>query len=185
MAQDTVSTAKDKMDKAIEAMQRDLSALRAGRANPQILDRVTVDYYGTPTPLNQMANFSTPEPRVLLISVWDASALGSVEKAIQSADLGIHPSNDGKAIRMVFPELTEERRKELGKQVSKRAEEAKVAIRNIRREANDSIKKDKKDGELTEDDVRGLEDQVQKAHDKAIKRIDEVASEKEKEIMSV
>jgi len=185
MAQDIVANAKDKMQKAIDSMQRDLSALRAGRANAQVLDRIVVDYYGTATPLNQMANFSTPEPRVLLVSVWDASALSTVEKAIQAADIGINPSNDGKVIRLVFPELTQERRKELSKQVSKRAEEAKIAIRNIRRDANEQVKKGKKDNELTEDDVRDLEEQVQKAHDKSIKNIDTMAADKEKEIMSV
>lgn len=185
MEQETVKDAKSRMDKAITVMANDFSVMRAGRANAQILDRVTVDYYGTQTPLSQMANFSTPEPRVLLVSVWDASALSAVEKAIQTADLGINPSNDGKVIRLVFPELTEERRKELSKQVSKRAEEAKVAIRNIRRDANDQIKKMKKDNEISEDIARDLEEDVQKAHDKAIKQIDTDASEKEKEILSI
>lgn len=185
MEQETVKDAKSRMDKAITVMVNDFSVMRAGRANAQILDRVTVDYYGTQTPLSQMANFSTPEPRVLLVSVWDASALSAVEKAIQTADLGINPSNDGKVIRLVFPELTEERRKELSKQVSKRAEEAKVAIRNIRRDANDQIKKMKKDNEISEDIARDLEEDVQKAHDKAIKQIDTDASEKEKEILSI
>lgn len=185
MPEDIVAVAKEKMDKSHTAMEKDFSVLRAGRANPQILDRVTVDYYGTATPINQMANLSTPEPRVLLVSVWDASALKHVEKAILAADIGINPSNDGKNIRLVFPELTEERRKELCKTVSKRAEEAKVAVRNIRRDANDTIKKQKKDGDLTEDDVKSLEDEVQKLHDKAIKNIEETAKDKEKEIMSV
>lgn len=185
MPEDIVAVAKEKMEKSQTSMERDFAVLRAGRANPQVLDRIVVDYYGTPTPINQMANLSTPEPRVLLVSVWDASALKNVEKAIQAADIGINPSNDGKNIRLVFPELTEERRKELCKTVSKRSEEAKVAVRNIRRDANDNIKKQKKEGELTEDDVKSLEDEVQKLHDKAIKKIDESAKEKEKEIMSV
>lgn len=185
MPDDIVAVAKEKMEKSQAAMEKDFAILRAGRANPQILDKVTVDYYGTATPLTQMANLSTPEPRVLLVSVWDASALKAVEKAIQAADIGINPSNDGKSIRLVFPELTEERRKELCKTVAKRSEEAKVAVRNIRRDANDTVKKQKKDGDLTEDDVKSLEDDVQKLHDKAIKKIEETAKEKEKEIMSV
>lgn len=176
---------KARMDKSIEAMKRDFASIRAGRANPQILDRVMVDYYGTMTPINQMANISVPEPRVLLISVWDANALGLVEKAIQKADIGINPSNDGKAIRLVFPELTEERRKEIAKGIGKRSEEAKVAIRSIRRDANEDVKKLKKDNEISEDEMHDLEDDIQKETDNFIKKIDQLAKEKEKEIMEL
>ena len=160
---DVIEIAQDKMGKTISVLKRDLGSLRAGRANPQLLDRIVVDYYGTPTPINQMGTISSPEPRMLVISLWDASMLSAVEKAIQKSDLGINPSNDGKLIRLVFPELTEERRKELVKIVRKKAEEAKVAIRAIRREANETIKKDCKDGNITEDDQKKLEEKAQKA----------------------
>ena len=182
---DAVDLAKDKMGKTISVLKRDLSSLRAGRANAQVLDRVMVDYYGTPTPINQMGNISSPEPRILMISVWDASALGAVEKAIQKSDLGINPNNDGKVIRLVFPELTEERRKELVKVVRKKGEEAKVAIRSIRRDANDQIKKQRKENEITEDDQKLLEDAAQKATDQYIKEIDGIIADKEKEILEV
>lgn len=182
---DVIEIAQDKMNKTIAVLKRDLSSLRAGRANPQLLDRVTVDYYGTPTPINQIGTISSPEPRMLVISLWDASMLSNVEKAIQKSDLGINPSNDGKLIRLVFPELTEERRKELVKVVRKKAEEAKVAIRAIRREANETIKKDCKDGSITEDDQTRLEDKAQKATDAAIKDIDRLCGEKEKELLEV
>lgn len=185
MSQELISNAKEKMKKAIAAMQRDFSTLRAGRANPQILDRVVVDYYGTATPLSQLANISVPEPRILLINVWDASALGDVEKALQSADLGINPTNDGKAIRLVFPELTEERRKELSKSVHKRAEEGKVAVRAVRRDANDAVKKLKKDNEISEDELKSLEDDIQTITDSFIKEVEQKEKEKEKEIMEI
>lgn len=185
MSQELINSAKEKMNKAISAMQRDFSMLRAGRANPQILDRVIVDYYGTPTPIAQLANISVPEARILLINVWDAGALGDVEKAIQSADLGIHPTNDGKAIRLVFPELTEERRKELSKSVHKRAEDGKVAVRAVRRDANDAIKKMKKDNEIGEDELKDLEDEIQTMTDSFIKEIDQKEKEKETEIMEI
>lgn len=138
---DIIETAQDKMNKTIAVLNRDLGSLRAGRANPKLLDRIMVDYYGTPTPINQMGTVSSPEPRLLVISLWDASMISAAEKAIQKSDLGINPSNDGKLIRLVFPELTEERRKELVKIVRKKAEESKVAVRAIRREANETIKK--------------------------------------------
>ncbi len=182
---DVIEIAQDKMNKTIAVLKRDLGSLRAGRANPQLLDRIMVDYYGTPTPINQMGTISSPEPRMLVISLWDASMLSAVEKAIQKSDLGINPSNDGKLIRLVFPELTEERRKELVKIVRKKAEESKVAVRSIRREANETIKKDCKDGSITEDDQKRLEDKAQKATDAAIKDIDRICGEKEKELLEV
>lgn len=182
---DIIETAQDKMNKTIAVLNRDLGSLRAGRANPKLLDRIMVDYYGTPTPINQMGTVSSPEPRLLVISLWDASMISAAEKAIQKSDLGINPSNDGKLIRLVFPELTEERRKELVKIVRKKAEESKVAIRSIRREANETIKKDCKDGTITEDDQKRLEEKAQKATDNAIKEIDRIASEKEKELLAV
>lgn len=182
---DVIETAQDKMNKTLAVLKRDLGALRAGRANPQLLDRIMVDYYGTPTPINQMGTISSPEPRMLVISLWDASMISAVEKAIQKSELGINPSNDGKLIRLVFPELTEERRKELVKVVRKKAEESKVAVRAIRREANETIKKDCKDGTITEDDQKRLEDKAQKATDAAIKDIDRICGEKEKELLEV
>ena len=177
--------AKDKMQKTKEFYQRDMLALRAGRANPQILDRITVDYYGTPTPLKQMGNINSPEPRLLTIALWDVKAIPLVEKAIQKSDLGMNPSNDGKLIRLVVPELNEERRKELTKVVRKGAEEAKVAIRGARRDAMEQVKKLKKDSKITEDDPRKAEDELQKITDAQIKEIDKIAAEKEKEIMEV
>ncbi|HHT87230.1 MAG TPA: ribosome recycling factor [Clostridiales bacterium] len=177
--------AKEKMSKTIANLTKELSTLRAGRANPAVLDKVLVDYYGTPTPINQMANISVPEPRLLVISVWDASMLNAVEKAIQKSDIGINPANDGKVIRLVFPELTEERRKELVKQVKKKGEEAKVAIRSIRRDANEQVKKERKESLITEDDQKALEEDIQKLTDDKIKEIDNIIAEKEKEIMEV
>ena len=177
--------AKDKMQKTKEFYQRDMLALRAGRANPQILDRITVDYYGTPTPLKQKGNINSPEPRLLTIALWDVKAIPLVEKAIQKSDLGMNPSNDGKLIRLVVPELNEERRKELTKVVRKGAEEAKVAIRGARRDAMEQVKKLKKDSKITEDDQRKAEDELQKITDAQIKEIDKIAAEKEKEIMEV
>ena len=182
---DIIENAQEKMNKTIAVLKRDLGSLRAGRANPQLLDRIMVDYYGTPTPINQMGTISSPEPRMLVISLWDLSMLSAVEKAIQKSDIGINPSNDGKLIRLIFPELTEERRKELVKSVRKKAEESKVAIRAIRRDANEAIKKDCKDSVITEDDQKRLEDKAQKATDAAIKDIDRICSEKEKELREV
>ncbi len=182
---DIIENAQEKMNKTVAVLKRDLGSLRAGRANPQLLDRIMVDYYGTPTPINQMGTISSPEPRMLVISLWDLSMLSAVEKAIQKSDIGINPSNDGKLIRLIFPELTEERRKELVKSVRKKAEESKVAIRAIRRDANEAIKKDCKDSVITEDDQKRLEDKAQKATDAAIKDIDRICSEKEKELLEV
>ncbi|MGI6160841.1 MAG: ribosome recycling factor [Christensenellales bacterium] len=185
MSKDIVDLSREKMSKTISVFKKELSSLRAGRANPQLLDRILVNYYGTPTPINQVGNISSPEPKMLLISVWDTSMLTEVEKAIQKSDLGINPSNDGKSIRLVFPDLTEERRKDLVKQVKKKAEEAKVAVRSIRRDANEELKKEEKDSIITEDDLRKETERVQKLTDEHIKEIDDIAAEKEKEILSV
>ena len=185
MLQDVLDTAKDKMKKSCRVYEQNLMGLRAGRANPQLLDRILVDYYGTPTPINQIGNISSPEPRLLVISPWEAKMIPQVEKAIQKSDLGLNPSNDGKIIRLVFPELNEERRRELTKVASKGAEETKVAIRSIRRDAIEQIKKMKKSSEITEDDQRDAEEDMQKITDKAIKEVDEIFAKKEKEIMEV
>ncbi len=176
---------KQKMDKAISAMEHDFAAIRAGRANPAVLDRVMVDYYGTPTPVAQVGTISIPDPRMLMIQPWDASILHDIEKAILASDLGINPNNDGKAIRLNFPAPTEERRKELTKSVSKRAEEAKVVIRGIRRDAIDAFKTQKKNGEITEDDLKSAENGIQKVTDQYIKDIDALADAKSKEIMEI
>ncbi len=177
--------ATDKMNKTINVMKQEYNSLRAGRANPQALDRIMVDYYGTPTPINQVGNISVPEPRMLIIALWDSKMIPAVEKAIQKSDLGINPANDGKVIRLIFPELTQERRKELAKVIRKKAEESKVAVRSIRRDAMEDIKKQKKDNLLTEDDQKKLEEKVQKLTDEKVKEIDTIAQAKEKEIMSV
>ncbi len=176
---------KAKMDKAVAAMESDFATIRAGRANPAILDKVTVDYYGTPTPLNQVGTISVPDPRQLLIQPWDASILRDIEKAILASDLGLTPNNDGKGIRLNFPAPTEERRKELVKSVSKRAEEAKVVVRNARRDAIDAVKAQKKNGEITEDDVKSAENDIQKITDQYIKDIDARADKKTKEVMEI
>lgn len=185
MYQELLDTSADKMKKSAAVFQKEMLSLRAGRANPQLLDRIKVDYYGTETPLNQMANISSPEPRMLTISLWDASALSLVEKSILKSDLGLTPSNDGKVIRLVVPELNEERRKELSKIVGKSAEATKIAVRAIRRDAMEQLKKMQKDKVITEDEQRTAEDDLQKLTDKAIKEVDAIAAEKEKEIMSV
>ena len=182
---DAVELAKEKMGKTISVLKQELSGLRAGRANAQVLDRITADYYGTPTPINQMGNISAPEPRLLVIAPYDPSALKEIEKALQKSDLGINPSNDGKVIRLVFPELTEERRRDLVKVVKKKGEEAKVAIRSIRRDANETIKKQKKNGDITEDDQKAAEQKVQKMTDRFCEEIDKISANKEKEIMEV
>ena len=177
--------AKEKMQKTIAVVKKDLATMRAGRANPQILDRILVDYYGTPTPINQMGNISSPEPRMLVISLWESKMIPNVEKAIQKSDIGINPTNDGKVIRLVVPELTEERRKDLVKQVKKQIEEGKVALRAIRRDALDAIRKMEKKSEITEDDLKDAENQLQKLTDQQVKDLDAIGAEKEKEIMSV
>lgn len=185
MYHQVIQQAKEKMEKTKDVYRRELQTLRAGRANPRLLDRIMVDYYGTQTPLNQMANIMSPEPRILTISLWDQKALPLVEKAILKSDLGLNPSNDGKTIRLIIPELNEERRKELTKLVWRTAEESKVAIRAIRREAMEQFKKMEKDDEITEDEQRKAEVELQKDTDSAIKDVDELGKEKEKEIMSV
>ena len=185
MASDILESTKERMHKTIAVLKTELGGLRAGRANAQLLDRILVDYYGTPTPIPQLGNVSTPEPRMLLISLWDNKAIPAVEKAIQKSDLGINPSNDGKVIRLIFPELNEERRKELVKVVKKKGEESKVAIRAIRRDANEQIKKEVKDKLITEDDRKTLDDKVQKLTDDLTKEIDALLVAKEKEILAV
>ena len=185
MIDEVMMTAEEKMQKSCAAYERDMMGLRAGRANPQLLDRIMVDYYGTPTPINQIGNISSPEPRLLVISPWEAKMIPNVEKAIQKSDLGLNPSNDGKIIRLVFPELNEERRRDLTKIASKGAEETKVAIRNIRRDAVDQIKKLKKNSEITEDDQTKAEKDLQKMTDNFIKEVDSIYAKKEKEIMEV
>lgn len=185
MYREVIDNAVEKMKKTTNVFVDDLRSIRAGRANPQLLDRVTVDYYGVQTPLNQMGNVTSPEPRMLVISVWDQKAIPLVEKAILKSDLGLNPSNDGKLIRLVIPELNEERRKELTKLVRKGAEDSKVAIRAIRRDAMEQFKKLEKDSKITEDDRAKAEKKMQEKTDEAIKGIDTLCAQKEKEIMEV
>ena len=176
---------KARMEKCLDSLERDFDTVRAGRANPNILNNVVVEYYGTPTPLNQMAAISVPEPRLLVIQPWDAGTLKDIEKAINVAEIGINPQNDGKVIRLSFPQMTEEDRKRLVKDISKRAEEAKVAVRNIRRDSMDDIKKLRKDNEITEDDQKDGEKKLQDITDKYIKSVDEMTKKKEDEILSI
>ncbi len=175
----------DKMQKSLNNLYSEYNSIRAGRANPHVLDSVLVDYYGTPTPIQQVANVSVPEPRLIQIQPWEASMVKEIEKAIQTSDVGINPTNDGKVIRLVFPELTEERRKELAKDVKKKGENAKVAVRNIRRDANDSFKKLSKESDISEDDIKELEEKAQKLTDSYIKKIDDAVSDKTEEILKV
>lgn len=176
---------EDKMKKSLDSLYGDFSTIRAGRANPHVLDKITVDYYGTPSSLQQVANVSVPEARMIQIQPWESSLIKDIEKAILCSDLGLTPTNDGKCIRLVFPELTEERRKELVKDVKKKGENAKVAVRNIRRDANDLIKKQSKASEISEDESKQLEDKIQKLTDKYINEIDKAVEEKSKEILTV
>ena len=176
---------EEKMEKSVGALEKDFAAIRAGRANPHILDKIKVDYYGTPTPLQQVGNISVPEARILQIQPWESSLIKEIEKAILNSDLGINPTNDGKVIRLVFPELTEDRRKELPKDNKKKGENAKVAIRNIRREANDAFKKMNKASEISDDEVEALEQDVQKLTDKYVANIEKTVEDKTKEIMTV
>ena len=185
MPKQVISSTKDRMTKAIQSYTRELASIRAGRASASLLDRITVDYYGAPTPVNQMAGITTPEARLLVIQPYDKSILSEIEKAILKSDLGLNPTNDGQVIRIAIPQLTEERRKELVKVVKKESEEAKVALRNIRRDANDSLKKLEKNGEITEDALRGYSDDVQKLTDEFIQKIDQITKDKEKEILEV
>ena len=176
---------KERMEKSIGAFKEKLSEIRAGRANPAILNKVKIDYYGTPTPINQVAGVSVPEARLIVIQPWDVSVLKDIEKAILASDIGLNPNNDGKVIRLAFPELTEERRKELAKEIRKIAEEAKVAIRAIRRDGIDEAKAKQKNSERTEDELKSAETEIQKITDKYIDEIDKILADKEKEIMSV
>jgi ribosome recycling factor len=185
MSKAVINETKQQMEQATQAFSRQLATVRAGRANPAILDNVYVDYYGAATPLNQLAQVSAPEPRLLVITPYDKSAIAEIEKAIQKADLGLSPSSDGNVVRINIPALTEERRKDLAKVVGKYAEEAKVQVRNIRRESNDRLKKMEKDGELTEDDLRSYQDDVQKVTDQNVEKIDQLSKTKEEEIMEV
>ena len=185
MAKQVLDQAQDKMNKSIAAFSRELASIRAGVANASLLDRITVDYYGSPTPVNQIAGISIPEARLLVLSPYDKSSLGDIEKAIMKSDIGITPTNDGSVIRLMIPALTEERRKELVKQVKAEAENAKIAVRNVRRDANDDAKKLEKNGDITEDALRGLNDDIQKTTDEFISKIDKIAKEKEEEILSV
>jgi len=176
---------EEKMNKTINALAENLAEVRAGRANPAILNKVKIDYYGTPTPINQVAGISVPEARLIVIQPWDASILKEIEKEILKSEIGINPNNDGKVIRLAFPELTEERRKELVKDIRKMGEESKVAIRSVRRDGIDEAKTKQKNSEITEDELKGAEDQIQKLTDKKVAEIDNMIAAKEKEIMSV
>lgn len=176
---------ESKMKKSIEVFGDDLKTIRAGRANPAVLDKVTVDYYGTPTQINQMAAVSVPEARLMVIQPWDISTLSAIQKAILASDLGLNPASDGKVLRITFPPLTEERRRDLVKDVSKHAEECKVAVRTVRRDANEKLKAAKKNAEITEDDLKSAEEKIQKLTDKYVKVVDDMVKEKEKEIMEI
>lgn len=176
---------EEKMEKSYEVLLDEYTSIRAGRANPHVLDKLKVDYYGTPTPFQQVANISVPEPRMILIQPWERSLMKPIEKAILTSDLGINPNNDGSSIRLIFPELTEERRKELSKDISKKGEAVKVAVRNIRRDANDTVKKLEKAGEISEDEMAENEELIQKMTDKMITKIDRAVDTKTKEIMTV
>ncbi|HHW45880.1 MAG TPA: ribosome recycling factor [Clostridiales bacterium] len=180
-----INNAEQRMEKTIAVLEKEFATVRAGRANPAVLDKIRVDYYGVPTPINQMAAITVPEPRLLQIQPWDASTLSSIEKAIQSSDIGINPSNDGKVIRLVFPPLTEERRRELVKEVRKMAEEARIAIRSIRRDTIDKFKQMKKNSEISEDDFIDYEKQVQNLTDKYCTEVDQLCEKKEKDIMDI
>ena len=176
---------EEKMEKSIDALLNEYASIRAGRANPHVLDKIKVDYYGTPTPIQQVGNISVPEARMILIQPWEKSLIRPIEKAIQTSELGINPSNDGSVIRLVFPELTEERRKELAKDVKKKGDGAKVAIRNIRRDANEAFKKMEKNDEISEDDLKELTEKVQKLTDKYVAEVDAVFKKKEAEVMEI
>lgn len=185
MANELTKPYEEKMEGAIRHLNRELATIRAGRANPAVLDKLSVDYYGTPTPINQVAAVAVAESRILTISPWDASLMKAIEKAILSSDIGINPTNDGKVMRLVFPSPTEERRKQLGKEAQKMGEDAKIAVRNIRREAIEDFKTQRKQNELTEDDQKDLEQDIQKLTDRFTKEIDNVCADKLKEIMEI
>ncbi|RKM62873.1 MULTISPECIES: ribosome recycling factor [unclassified Butyrivibrio] len=181
---DKIKEYADKMQKSFDFLKEELASIRAGRANPHVLDKIKVDYYGTPTPLQQVGNVSVPEARIIQIAPWDKTLIKDIEKAILTSDLGITPANDGNVIRLVFPELTEERRKQLAKDIRKKGEDAKVAVRNVRRDGNDALKK-LKGGDISEDEINDLNDELQKVTDKYIKDIDAAVEDKNKEIMTV
>lgn len=183
--QDELKVYESKMEKTLDLLLDEFGSIRAGRANPHVLDRIKVDYYGTPTPIQQVGNINVPEARMIVIQPWEKSLLKSIEKAILTSDLGINPTNDGSVIRLVFPELTEERRKDLAKDVKKKGEAAKVAVRNVRRDANESLKKMEKNGDISEDDLKDGNDKIQKLTDKMIDKIDKAVETKTKEIMTV
>ena len=183
--QERLKVYEEKMNKSYDALLNEYTSIHAGRANPHVLDKIKVDYYGAPTPLQQVANISVPEPRMILIQPWEKKLIKDIEKAILTSDLGINPNNDGSAVRLIFPELTEERRKDLVKDVKKKGEGAKVAIRNIRRDAMDSIKKMEKAGDISEDDLKQGEEKIQKITDKMIEKVDKAIETKTKEIMTV
>src|SRR5437763_586214 len=185
MLDDILKTAEHKMTRAVEILNTDLQSVRTGRASPALLDRIQVDYYGSPTPLNGVANISAPDPRMMLVQPWDRGMLGAIEKAILKSDLGINPTNDGQVIRLVLPQLTEDRRKELVKQVHHRAEEARIAVRNCRRDALDHLRKAEKDGGISQEDERRAQERLQKLTDGFIKRVDDVSRNKETEVMEV
>ncbi|ERI92903.1 ribosome recycling factor [Clostridiales bacterium oral taxon 876 str. F0540] len=185
MINDIIQNANEKMNKTVSVLKKELASMKAGRANPTMLDRIEVEYYGSMAPINQVANVSAPEPRIILIQPWEKSTIKAIEKAILKSDLGLNPSNDGSVIRLIVPELTEETRKNLVKTVKKSGEEAKVAVRSIRRDSNDKIKALKKNNEISEDDVKKSEEEIQKITDNFVKEIDKIIDAKEKEIMSV
>lgn len=185
MSGTVLTTAKEKMQKAEQNLQREFGQIRAGRANASLLDRIQVEYYGAMTPVNQLASINIPEARVLMITPFDKNSIGDIDKAIQASDIGITPANDGNVIRLVIPQLTEERRKELAKDVKKIAETAKVAVRNVRRDAMDELKKQEKNNEITEDELRKLEKEVQKLTDDSVNNVDKITAEKEKELLEV
>ena len=182
--QDQLKIYEGKMEKSLEVLQEEYSSIRAGRANPHVLDKIKVDYYGTPTPIQQVGNISVPEARMIVIQPWEKSMIKEIEKAINMSDIGINPTNDGQVVRLVFPELTEDRRKELVKDVKKKGEQAKVAVRNIRRDGNDAFKK-LKGSDVSEDEIKDLETELQKVTDKYIKEVDKAVDEKSKEVMTV
>lgn len=185
MVKEILKNSEEKMEKTVTLLKKELGSMKAGKANPSMLDRISVDYYGTETPINQLANVSSPEPRVLLIQPWDKNSIKNIEKAILQSDLGLNPSNDGSVIRLLIPELTEETRKDIVKKVKKTGEEAKVAIRSVRRDANDKVKNLKKDNEIAEDMAIDTEEKIQKITDKYIKSVDQVVEQKEKEVMEI
>lgn len=185
MIDDALLDGDERMEKAIEALQRDLGSFRTGRASPALVEHLQVDYYGTPTPLNQLATISAPEARLIVIQPWDKGSMGSIEKAIMTSDLGLNPSNDGNVIRLAIPQLTEERRKEVAKQVRKRAEEARIAVRNIRRDCHETIRKLEHDHEISQDDLHRAENDLQKLTDEHVQEIDRIGHEKEEEVLAV